>query len=181
MNKQNQSNQKAQIITLLFFTGLISIGLFVRGWKDDLTNYIHLAIILLFLTLIINQLTVWKIRREGNTIWFSNMLGLNVKELNEKEDYQAIDAYISYHPYRDNETGEHVKLMTKKGTFRFNAPDYKDFNQTLELIFQHRTDLKIDVKNKIKKQRKTHIDQSWIYYLATLVILVISYVVRNVF
>jgi hypothetical protein len=98
-----------------------------------------------------------------------------VKKLQEKENYKSIEAYISYHPSRSSETGEHLKLFTNKGNINFNSHDYKDFNQILDLIFQERVDLKFEFKNKIKKQRKTHIDETWIYYSVSLLILIAIY------
>jgi uncharacterized protein YdaL len=160
---------------------LLTFGLIYKGAKDETTTYIHIGIILFFLTLIINQLSVWTIKRENDTLRFSNFFGLNVRKIDELEDYQSIDAYISHHPYRSSEMGEHLTLVTSKGTFRFNSRDYVDFNQTIDLLFQDRRDLKQDFKNNIHKQRKTHIDQTWIYYLISLVLLLLVYLKDKLF
>ena len=157
---------------------LITIGLVHKGAKDETITYIHIGIILLFLTLIINQLSVWKIRRENEFIYFSNFFGLNVKKMIEKENYKSIEGYVSFHPYRESETGKHLILITDKGKIKFNSQDYKDFNEVLDTIFKERTDLKIDFKNQIKNYQKKPIDGTWIYYSVSLLILLIIYL-RN--
>jgi uncharacterized protein YdaL len=121
MGNQIKTDQTIQIFVLIFFTLLVTSGLVVKGFKDDAGTYIHIEIILLFLTLIINQLSVWRIKREYDSIHFSNFLGISVKILNEKENNKSIKGFISHHPSRDEETGEHLKLITDKGTFSFNS------------------------------------------------------------
>jgi hypothetical protein len=85
---------------------------------------------------------------------------------------------VSFHPYRESETGKHLILITDKGKIKFNSQDYKDFNEVLDTIFKERTDLKIDFKNQIKNYQKKPIDGTWIYYSVSLLILLIIYL-RN--
>lgn len=170
-----KTNQVQSILISLFFISLLGVGLIWKGFNHSVVSFIHVGIILFFVVLILHQLSVWKVFRENDAVVFSNFLGLVKKVLIEKDDYQTIECYISYDPTSDVEKGEHLKLITKKGVFRFHSWDYKDFDLTLDAIFQDRIDLKSDFKTNIKKQRKFHIDRTWIYYGSMLLILVIFY------
>lgn len=176
----HKTNQVQSIVIYLFFISILSFGLIWKGLYNDVVSYIHIGIILFFVTLIINKLSVWKIKRENDNVVLSNFLGIVNKVVSEKNDYQNVEGYISHHPTSDLEESEHLKLTTNKGVFRFNSQDYKDFDQTLEVIFQERIDLKNDFKKIIKKERKFHIDRTWIYYALVLIMMLVLYLIKNV-
>jgi hypothetical protein len=175
----HKTNQIQSVIIYLFFISILIFGLIWKGFSNGIVSYIHVGIILFFVTLIINQLSVWKVFRENENVVFSNFLGIVKKVLNEKNDYQSVEGYISHDPTSDLEKGEHLKLITDKGVFRFHSWDYKDFNLTLNDIFQERIDLKNDFKKIIKKERKFHIDRTWIYFGLIILILLVYYLIEN--
>ena len=109
------------------------------------------------------------------TLRFSSFFGLVKKELNGTTDLLSVEGFISYDPATDVEKGEHLILHTTQGIFRFHSWDYKDFDQLLDELFANRRDLRSTFVQTIRKQRKLHIDRTWIYYGISLVILVILF------
>ena len=150
--KISRTNATSSIIIYLFFTILISIGLY-NSKNDILINpLISISLISFIFFLIYLKFNLWSISKRNETLIFKRLLSRKNYEINILEDLVDVDCEV-YTEIQSSIIHYALILKTSKNNFKLSSQDYRNFDELLLEIFRENKSYLNDF-NRLKKTKK---------------------------